>query len=566
MRGEQRMAKAESKAEPLRSETLTLETDTLVNKDLQVRLNKYKIALVSHDISIVTFAFGIGIWLIGPYYHPVNYLAQILALFAVCLITTAFYLTQNLYNYHHIYARRYQVIAQLKSAGLSLLTFGFIIGIHLCEAYLADANFLTLLIVMCVLILLLGRFFRDNILHLLRALGFSVLAIGIAGFASGQEIPLIIENWRLILLTYSIATGMLLLSRYFLVHVVLSKWARRRFRRQTVIIGSNEQSNKIGRHIVDTDAPFWIVGSIGIAEAEVFLDIGIEKCFLGDLNNLEDVLRKDRISDIIVTDEKIDKRTLISLLDYCIAKGVNAWFPPNLMPIIDLKLYIDNFCGIPLIRLCSQKNNWLFNKVKHGLDAVMTLPGFALLLPFVIAIAVAIKLDSKGPVFYRAEAIGQNGQLFNMFKFRSMRADTQHDIHKRYVNKLIKGKISKECNGDKPLKITNDPRVTWVGKILRKTSLDELPQLINVLKGEMSLVGPRPCLPYEYEIYKDWYKKRTSIRPGITGLWQVTGRSEVSFEDMILLDLYYIYNRSLKMDFNILYETIFTVLTKKGAY
>jgi len=112
----------------------------------------------------------------------------------------------------------------------------------------------------------------------------------------------------------------------------------------------------------------------------------------------------------------------------------------------------------------------------------------------------------------------------------------------------------------------NDPRVTRVGRFLRKTSLDELPQLINVLKGDMSLVGPRPCLPYEWEIYKDWHKKRTAVRPGITGLWQVVGRSEVSFEDMILLDLYYIYNYRLELDFSILFETIFVVLKKKGAH
>ena len=105
-----------------------------------------------------------------------------------------------------------------------------------------------------------------------------------------------------------------------------------------------------------------------------------------------------------------------------------------------------------------------------------------------------------------------------------------------------------------------------MGHILRKLSLDELPQLINVIKGDMSLVGPRPCLPYEFEVYKDWYKKRASIRPGITGLWQVAGRSEVTFEDMILLDLYYVYNRSLWMDINILTETVFVILEKRGAY
>ncbi len=141
-----------------------------------------------------------------------------------------------------------------------------------------------------------------------------------------------------------------------------------------------------------------------------------------------------------------------------------------------------------------------------------------------------------------------------------------NEIHKDFVTKLIKGEIRKEQQKGGVLKITDDQRVTSVGRILRKYSLDELPQLINVLKGDMSLVGPRPCLPYEYEIYKDWHKKRLSIRPGITCLWQVVGRSDVLFEDMVLLDLYYIYSRGFLMDLRILYETAFAVLGKRGAY
>jgi lipopolysaccharide/colanic/teichoic acid biosynthesis glycosyltransferase len=134
------------------------------------------------------------------------------------------------------------------------------------------------------------------------------------------------------------------------------------------------------------------------------------------------------------------------------------------------------------------------------------------------------------------------------------------------VAKLIKGDIDYEENSNQVFKVVDDPRVTSVGRLLRKYSKDELPQIINVLKGEMSLVGPRPCLPYEYELYKDWHKKRLSIRPGITGIWQVAGRSEVTFEDMVLLDIYYIYNRNLSMDMNIICETFFAVLDKRGAY
>ena len=145
-----------------------------------------------------------------------------------------------------------------------------------------------------------------------------------------------------------------------------------------------------------------------------------------------------------------------------------------------------------------------------------------------------------------------------------MKTEATSDIHKSFVTRLIRGEIGKDEKEEKPLKITDDPRITRVGKLLRKFSLDELPQLINVVKGDMSLVGPRPCLPYEYEVYEEWYKKRAAVRAGITGLWQVTGRSSVSFEDMVLLDLYYIYNRNIALDFNILFETLFVVVGKRG--
>ena len=219
-----------------------------------------------------------------------------------------------------------------------------------------------------------------------------------------------------------------------------------------------------------------------------------------------------------------------------------------------------------MVRLCSQKRSWLFYKLKYMSDALITLPLFILQLPLFLFIMAGIKLESKGPAFYVARAIGKGGIPFDMLKFRSMRADSDKSMHQQYVTQLIKGEIHADEQKNGPIKIVNDPRVTKVGRILRQLRLDELPQLINVLKGQMSLVGPRPCLPYEYDIYQDWHKKRTAVRPGITGLWQVTGRSEVLFEDMILLDLYYIYNSSVLLDFQILFETVFVVLGKKGAY
>ena len=181
-------------------------------------------------------------------------------------------------------------------------------------------------------------------------------------------------------------------------------------------------------------------------------------------------------------------------------------------------------------------------------------------------IGIAIKLTSTGPVFYKPKSMGESGRSFMIYKFRSMQSNTSCEPHRNYVMRLIDGEICDSSGIGGVFKMTDDKRITSVGKFLRRYSLDELPQIINVLKGEMSLVGPRPCLPYEYEAYRDWHRKRLAVRPGITGIWQVSGRSGVSFEDMVLLDLYYVYNRSLWMDVNILYETIFAVLQKRGAY
>ena len=356
-------------------------------------------------------------------------------------------------------------------------------------------------------------------------------------------------------------------SRTIFVHYVFNVLLRRKFRRQVLLVGANETANAFAKHILDLNAPFYVVGTVETTPDEACqLTLVPNKECLGVLTDLPNLALQHQVSEIVITSEGISKQNLVAILDFCTSAGINAWFSSNLMPIIDVKLHIDSFCGKPMIRLCSQKRSWLFYKLKHVSDALITLPVFVLQLPLFLSIMALIKMDSKGPVFYKAHAIGKGGQPFDMFKFRSMRTDSDKSIHQQYVTKLIKGEIASDEQQKGPIKIVDDPRVTRVGKVLRKLSLDELPQLINVLKGQMSLVGPRPCLPYEYDIYQDWHKKRAAVRPGITGLWQVTGRSEVLFEDMILLDLYYIYNSSIILDLQILLETVFVVLSKKGAY
>jgi lipopolysaccharide/colanic/teichoic acid biosynthesis glycosyltransferase len=205
--------------------------------------------------------------------------------------------------------------------------------------------------------------------------------------------------------------------------------------------------------------------------------------------------------------------------------------------------------------------------VKRAMDILGSLFALGICTPLLFMIALAIKVSSKGPIVFRQQRVGQYGQRFTFLKFRSMRIDNDASAHKEYVTKLIAGRASRESlngKGEGVYKLANDNRVTPVGKLLRKTSLDELPQLLNVLKGEMSLVGPRPAIPYEVAAYQTWHRRRIlEVKPGITGLWQVNGRNRIKFDDMVRLDLQYAKSWSPWLDIKILMRTPCAVL--KGA-
>jgi exopolysaccharide biosynthesis polyprenyl glycosylphosphotransferase len=214
------------------------------------------------------------------------------------------------------------------------------------------------------------------------------------------------------------------------------------------------------------------------------------------------------------------------------------------------------------------KSRWAL-VVKRAMDIVGAISLSLIFAPVMIATAVAIKLSSPGPIVFRQVRIGRDGVPFEFLKFRSMRAGVDDDIHREYVAKLIAGRHHEINEGDseRPVyKLQSDSRITPVGRILRKTSMDEMPQLFNVLRGEMSLVGPRPPIPYETEKYQSWHLRRLQeVRPGITGLWQVQGRSKLAFDDMVRLDLQYIRNWSLWLDIEILLKTIVVVIRGDGA-
>ena len=196
----------------------------------------------------------------------------------------------------------------------------------------------------------------------------------------------------------------------------------------------------------------------------------------------------------------------------------------------------------------------------------VTIAGATVLLlsPLLIAVTIAIRIDSSGPALFRQRRVGYGEREFTLFKFRSMRLDADPRGHREYVTALIKGKAAD--GGRKDLyKLAVDDRITPIGRWIRKWSLDELPQLFNVIAGDMALVGPRPAIPYEVAEYPSWYLERFSVKPGLTGLWQVSGRNERTYEEMVRLDIEYAEQRSLRLDLSILARTPLTVLARKGA-
>jgi lipopolysaccharide/colanic/teichoic acid biosynthesis glycosyltransferase len=207
--------------------------------------------------------------------------------------------------------------------------------------------------------------------------------------------------------------------------------------------------------------------------------------------------------------------------------------------------------------------------VKRITDVLGSVALLLISSPVLAMIAVAIKVTSKGPVIFKQERLGQFGTTFRCFKFRTMYENNDPKIHREYIQRLIGDKGVAKINDGTPVvyKITSDPRVTPIGRFLRRTSLDEFPQFWNVLRGEMSLVGPRPPLAYEFELYDDWHRRRVlEMKPGVTGLWQVSGRSRVTFDDMVRLDLRYAQRWSLWLDLKILLATPFAALAGKGAF
>lgn len=330
---------------------------------------------------------------------------------------------------------------------------------------------------------------------------------------------------------------------------------KRGFNRQrTLVVGTGpaaaivrnelQQRQEIGIDIVGFAQ---VSGDEPAAEGERLVPV------LGTREQVSDLVQAHNIHEVIIATEA-DTRELIVR---CKQVGVNVRLVTDLYRLSMQEMAFEELAGIPMVYFQANPLFGLNRFLKRSLDLLVSGLGLVLLAPLFGLIAAAIKLETPGPVFFTQERIGKQRVPFRFFKFRSMCADAEQ----------MKAQLVALNEASGPLfKIRRDPRITKVGRILRRYSLDELPQLINVFRGEMSLVGPRPPVRSEVDQYSEWALKRLETRPGITGLWQVSGRSDLPFEEMLKLDLYYIWNWSLENDLKILLRTIPVVLSGKGAY
>jgi len=282
---------------------------------------------------------------------------------------------------------------------------------------------------------------------------------------------------------------------------------------------------------------------------------------LGSVEDLEKINNQFKIDEIIIAIDDIKYEKLLEVLDLCNSLKVTVKLTSELFDIVTKKVSTEKYAGIPVLGVSPHYNNSLSMKIKRVVDLVLSVSGIILLSPVLLIVGLLVKLSSKGPMFFQQARIGQGGKEFKFYKFRSMTVVDEDD--KEREKQMIEFMKNSEAAGD--TKIINTSRITWIGKIIRKLSLDELPQLFNVIKGDMSLVGPRPSLPYEYNNYDTWQKRRVNVLPGCTGVWQVWGRSSVSFKDSMVLDLYYVNNMSPWLDIQLIIKTIPVMLFSRGG-
>lgn len=332
------------------------------------------------------------------------------------------------------------------------------------------------------------------------------------------------------------------------------------FQRRILAIGAGKLGQKLADEVQIANNYFQnLIGFLDDDESKIGNYINNVR-ILGKTTDLERIAEEYQVDEIYITIEDTSYNRILELIEYAKITNKQVNLVSSHYKVIEREYDTYEFNKLKSVPIFSQISPFYKMYLKRMFDIFITSTMMIVLSPLFIIISAAIKFSSKGPVFYKAEVVGKDGETFYWYKFRSMKTNSSGNSHQKHLETIIKENKSTE-------KIQQDPRITNIGRILRKYSLDELPQLINVLTGQMSLVGPRPCLPYEFEIMDNWQKRRTKVLPGVTGLWQIRGRNrkDVKFSESIVLDLYYADNISFWFDVKILLATVPAVIYGRGG-
>jgi exopolysaccharide biosynthesis polyprenyl glycosylphosphotransferase len=325
------------------------------------------------------------------------------------------------------------------------------------------------------------------------------------------------------------------------------------YRRRAVLVGRGKHVGDVAHAL--TDVPHATIEVVGFLSPNPLPENGVRS--LGTLEDLEAVLSREHVDELIIADPDFPQDDAVELVDQCHRRGIRVRLAPSTMEILIHRAEFVPGQSVPLFELSSPVFEGVDFALKRTFDIVGSTLLLALLSPLLLAITLAVKFTSRGPVLFHSMRRGIAQRPFACLKFRTMHTDAEE--RQADLEEL------NEADGAL-FKIRDDPRLTAVGRMLRRFSLDELPQLVNVLRGEMSLVGPRPLPERDYAMLEEWHRKRYLVLPGITGLWQVSGRSELDFDDLVHLDFIYLERWSLALDLTILLKTIPAVFMRRGAY
>ncbi len=419
-----------------------------------------------------------------------------------------------------------------------------------------------LLIAWLAIFALVGLYKKENLLGgteeyalVGRATTMGMLVLIVAGFL--QPAFIIARGWVLMAWLFSLV--LIDFGRFCLRRVVYLLRRRGFFLAKTIIVGANDEGLSLARQLKAWNTSgLDVIGFVDKKFKPGTLLFGNMRV-LGDMEQLDDVIQGYGVEELVLASSAISShdKMLEIFQRYGVNSGVNVRMSSGLYEIITTGLTVKEFAYVPLVGVNKVRLTGVDTFIKFATDILITIPAMILLLPMMLIIGIAIKLDSPGPVLHRRRVMGVNKCQFDALKFRTMyvNGDEILDKHPELKTELARNRKLKE-----------DPRVTRVGRFLRKWSLDELPQLINVIKRDMSVVGPRMICPEEMGNYSQWNINLLTVKPGITGLWQVSGRSDVTYEERVRLDMHYIRNWSIWLDIQILIRTFPAVLKARGAY